>query len=424
MKILVTGATGFIGKALAVRLLRGGHQVVACVHRSTNQYLPPGVDVIAVDFMRDTDEDAWLARLVGVDAVINAVGILRETRHASFAFLHYRAPQALFRACHTLGVKRVIQISALGADGQAQSKYHRSKKAADDALRGSDLDWTIVQPSVIFGSGGASTSLFLRLTSMPLVPLIGNGEQRMQPLHIDDLSVLVMILLEQRQAIKQTIAAVGPTPVTMCEMLSTYRKLLHLGPARFVKIPLMFMRGVARIGDILHAGALSTETLNMLLRGNTASAQAITAILGYAPRPLHDFIPPQDAPTNRLRAQWAWLRLPLLASIAIMWFAAGMVSWFYARDEGLALLANLGFSPRIAALVFMSACGLNIALGLATLFKPRSWLWLLQLGTVVFYTGALTLLAPGLWSDPFGPLVKNLPLAALLLTLAITETRD
>ena len=234
MKILVTGATGFIGKALAVRLLRGGHQVVTCVHRSTNQYLPPGVDVIAVDFMRDTDEDAWLARLVGIDAVINAVGILRETRHASFAHLHHRAPQALFRACEISGVKRVIQISALGADGQAQSKYHRSKKVADDALRGSDLDWTIVQPSVVFGSGGASTSLFLQLASMTLIPLVGNGEQHMQPLHIDDLSVLVMILLEQRQAIKQTIAAVGPTgddvrnavylPQTVAPRAGTFRQ--------------------------------------------------------------------------------------------------------------------------------------------------------------------------------------------------------
>ncbi len=75
-------------------------------------------------------------------------------------------------------------------------------------------------------------------------------------------------------------------------------------------------------------------------------------------------------------------------------------------------------------LAFIGACGLNISLGLATLFKPGRWLWLLQLGVIAFYTGALTLAVPGLWLDPFGPLIKNLPIAALLLSLAATEARN
>ena len=424
MRILVTGATGFIGAALITGLLRNGHQVLACVHRISAKRLPSNVEVMAVDFMRDTDERTWLPRLAGIDAVINAVGILRETRGASFAELHHLAPQALFRACEIAGVKRVIQISALGADEQAVSHYHRSKKAADDALRACNLDWTIVQPSVVFGSGGASTRLFLRLASMPLIPLVGDGEQRMQPLHIDDLTAFVIQLLERGCAIKQTIAAVGPTPVTMHEMLSTYRTALNLGQARAVKTPLTLMRAVARVGDVIRAGALSTETLNMLLQGNTASAQAITTVLGYAPRPLGDFLAPRNADTQRLYAQWAWLRPLLLMGIATMWLAAGTVSWVYAREEGLALLTKLGLAPEIAMLAFIGACGLNISLGLATLFKPGRWLWLLQLGVIAFYTGALTLAVPGLWLDPFGPLIKNLPIAALLLSLAATEARN
>ena len=425
MKILVTGATGFIGAALIAGLLQNRHQVLACVHRSSaKRLLPSSVEIMTVDFMRDTDERTWLPRLVGIDVVINTVGILRETRGASFAEVHHLAPQSLFRACEIAGVKRVIQISALGADGQAVSHYHRSKKAADDALRACKLDWIIVQPSVVFGSDGASTRLFLRLASMLLIPLVGDGEQRMQPLHIDDLTALVIQLLERSCAIKQTIAAVGPTPVTMREMLSAYRKALNLGRARVIKTPLMLVRAVARVGDVIRAGALSTETLNMLLQGNTASAQAITAILGYAPRPLGDFLAPRHADTQRLYAQWAWLRPLLLMGIAAMWLAAGTVSWIFAREESLALLAKLGLPPEITMLAFISACGLNITLGLATLFKPGRWLWWLQLGVMAFYTGALTLAAPGLWLDPFGPLIKNLPIAALLLSLAVTEARD
>lgn len=424
MRILVTGATGFIGAAICVDLLQHGHQVVACVHRSGARRLLPNVEIMTVDFMCDTDEGTWLPRLAGIDVVINAVGILRETRGASFAELHHLAPQSLFRACEIAGVKRVIQISALGADGQAVSHYHRSKKAADDALRACNVDWTIVQPSVVFGPGGASTKLFLRLASMPLIPLVGDGEQRMQPLHIDDLTALVIQLLERPCAIKQTIAAVGPTPVTMREMLFTYRKALGLRQTRLVKIPIALMRLIARVGDVIRAGALSTETLNMLLHGNTASAQASTTILGYAPRPLGDFFAPRQADAHRLYAQWGWLRPLLLTSIAMMWLAAGTVSWIYAREEGVVLLAKFRLAPEMAMLAFISACGLNITLGLATLFKPTRWLWLLQLGVMMFYTVALTLVAPELWLDPFGPLIKNLPIAALLLSLAATEVRN
>ena len=191
MRILITGASGFIGSALAAALARRGHEVVACAHQRD-----PQAPALRVDFMRDVTEADWLPRLKGIDVVINAVGILRETNTGQFDALHHRAPAALFRACQTAGVTRVIQISALGADDGATSAYHRSKKAADDELRKLDLDWSILQPSVVFGSGGASTRLFLLLASLPLIPLIGPGNQSMQPIHIDDLTALLVKLIE------------------------------------------------------------------------------------------------------------------------------------------------------------------------------------------------------------------------------------
>ena len=209
MRILVTGSTGFIGASIVAELQNRGHAVVACVHHADNSRLPAGTRVIEVDYMRDLTADAWLPRLAGIDVVINAVGILRESAQATFAELHHLAPRALFQACEQSAVRRVIQISALGADKDATSRYHRTKRAADNYLRGSNLDWTILQPSVVFGPRGASTLLFLGLASQPLIPLVGRGEQRMQPLHIDDLVSMVLRLIEHRLGLKQTIVAVG-----------------------------------------------------------------------------------------------------------------------------------------------------------------------------------------------------------------------
>lgn len=416
MRILLTGATGFIGSSIMVALQNNGHEVIACVH-CTKLRLPAGTHAIVVDYMRDLTAAAWLPRLAGVEVVINAVGILREGTQTAFAELHHLAPRALFQACEQSGVGRVIQISALGADAGAVSRYYHTKQAADNDLRASTLAWTIVQPSVVFGPRGASTLLFLRLASLPVIPLVGRGEQRMQPIHIDDLVAMVIKLIEHGRAIKQTVVAVGPVAISMRTMLAVYRKSLGLGKAIMLPVPLVLIRLAARAGDVLKNGALSTETLRMLLNGNTGPVAETQAILGYAPRALNDFITMDVANTLRVQAVWSWLRPLLLASIAMVWLMAGVMSWVFAHDQGLALLAMLGLSSDLAAGVFITACSVNIILGVATLLVPGRGLWWTQLVVMVVYTFTLSWVAPALWVDPFGALVKNLPLAVVLLGL-------
>ena len=415
MRILITGATGFIGSALAAALAHRGHTIVKGVHRGTREE-----NILAVDYTHDLNATDWLPRLQGVDAVINAVGILRESKQASFDALHHRAPAALFQACATAGVKRVIQISALGADENARSSYHLSKKKSDDILRQLNLNWTILQPSIVFGMGGASTRLFLGQASMPVTPLVGHGEQTLQPIHIDDLTELVIRLLENESGIRQTIHAVGPSPITLREMLASYRAQLGFGTPHFVMTPMPLIQLAARLGDVLKMGALSTETLAMLQRGNTGDAQNISQVLGQLPRPLSQFICKPESLAWRAHAILFWLKPLLQSSLSAMWISAGLLSALFAQQLGLDLLMRLGLNAPTAKIAFASACLLDVALGIACL-RPSRALWFLQLAVIVFYTAALSMSAPGLWLDPFGPLVKNIPLVALILGLIALE---
>lgn len=424
MRVLVTGASGFIGSALCTALGRAGHRVVACAHRNRPARLPGDPEILAIDYTCDTQPCAWEPRLAGVEVVINAVGILRESRSLSFADLHDRAPRALFAACEQAVVKRVIQISALGADACASTQYHLSKKAADDRLRASSLDWTIVQPSLVFGPTGASSRLLLALASLPVIPLAGRGDQCLQPIHLDDLATLVLHLSTERVGIHETIEAVGNEAVTFKELLRAYRQALGLGPARFLSVPMTFMGVAGRVGDITRHAVLGSETLAMLQRGNIGSPLRLARILRRPPRALAEFIPAGQATAARCSALASWLRPLLRVTLAVMWIAAGMVSAVFAQDTGLALLGTLGLTPLLAETGFAAACTLNVALGLATLVRPGPRLWLAQLLVMLFYTGALSWVAPELWADPFGALVKNIPLAAVLVALWSTENEN
>ncbi len=417
MRILVTGATGFIGSALIDGLLLRGHALVVCIHARNERRWSDRVSYIAVDFMCDTDEAVWIPRLDGVDAVVNAVGILRESADADFKRLHTDAPVALFRACEMVGVERCIQISALGANAEALSAYHRSKHSADEALRVTSLAWTIVQPSLVIGMQSGSTRLFATLASMPLMPLVGRGHQLVQPVRIADLVELIIGLLEKGVGVHETVVAVGPRALMLRELLQGLRENMGLPRTLFLNVPIPVIRLAAKFGDCVGHGALSGETLSMLMQGNTAPTEQTCSVLGRPPRYALGFAANNDSVALRTRALDSWLRPTMHFVLAMMWITAGIVSWVYAKELGLELLGKLGIPDVLTLPVFIASCGFNLVLGVLSLFHPSRRLWMVQLFVVLFYTLALTLVSPTLWHDPFGALVKNLPIMVVLIGL-------
>lgn len=408
MKILVLGASGFIGGHLVRKITQAGHEVFLGARRVAGLR-----NAVAVDYSRMTESHHWRSVVQGMDAVVNAVGIIRERGSDRFGLLHETAPRALFQACEAAGVRRVLQISALGADQAARTRFHLSKKRADDFLIGSDLQWSIVQPSLVFGAEGASSRSFLLMAALPVMPLPGNGEQRIQPIHIEDLCSLVLRLIEEVPARRTRVFAVGPRAVSFRELLETLRSQMGLGRTLALHIPLALVRLV-----------IGRETLAMLLRGNTASSSEIERILDRPLRDVRDFVTGREAQYLRARAKLDWLLPMLRASVAATWIVSGVVSLgFYPISESLQLLARVGLAGSFASFALYSSALLDIALGVGVFAWRSPWLWRAQLALMAVYTVLLTVFIPELWLHPFGPVLKNIPLAAAIALLHELEGR-
>lgn len=422
MRILLVGASGFIGRHLAQALLPA-HQVLWAA-RSPPTVPDPRLRHVPVDLLRDTCIGDWLPRLEGVDAVVNAAGLLRESGAQRFDAIHVAAPIALFDACARSGVRRVLQVSALGADEGARSRYHLTKKAADDHLRQLPLSFVIVQPSLVFGADGASAALFCRLAALPLRLLPGQGGQLLQPVHIDDAVDAIRRLIEASEVPPQ-LALVGPSPLPLRDYLAVLRAAMGLPPATAVPVPLPLVRVAAAVGERLPGALLDRETLEMLERGNTAPCDALARVLGRPPRPPSQFIAPgAERQALREHALLSWLLPVLRGSIALVWIVTGIVAaGLYPVADSLALLARADVHGGAAVLMLYGAAALDLLLGVLTLVVRRRWLWIAQIALILGYTLIITLYLPEFWLHPYGPVLKNLPMLAALWLLLAFERR-
>jgi uncharacterized protein YbjT (DUF2867 family) len=421
VRVLIAGASGFIGAHLARAATTAGHEVI-CGGRSATAS-PACAGHLALDYTAPA-RATLVNELRGIDVVVNAVGILRPRGAQTLEALHARGPRELFAAAAAAGVRRVIQVSALGAEPGALSAYHRSKSEADRALMTMPVDWAIVMPSLVYGPGGASARLFDTLASLPVIPLPSGGRQRVQPVHIDDVTAALLRLIESPVELNCIVQVVGAEPTTLADFLRSLRAAFGMRPVGSLAVPRSLMTAAARFGDHLPGAFLSRETLGMLERGSVGDPGALTRILGRPPLPVRAFVSSASRALARREAVLGWIAPLLRWSVAFMWLIAGIVSLGPQSGESLELLRRIGAPPTVAPVMLIGAAVLDIVLGLLTLLTRRiPLLWTAQILLVLAYTAIISVFLPALWLEPFGPVAKNVPILALLLLLRHLEER-
>jgi uncharacterized protein YbjT (DUF2867 family) len=270
MNVWLLGAAGFVGRQVAQALQAAGH---ALVRRPR------------VDMARATAASDWLPYLSGVDAVVNTVGVLRDSRRRPIWPTHASGPQALFDACAQAGVRRVVQVSALGIEGNPTA-YARSKRAADEHLlalaQSGVLDAVVLRPSIVVGEGGASSGLFRALARLPWLLLPAPVARGLaQPLRVDDLAAAVAACLcgEHRGVLELA----GPEVFTLQGLIAHWREAMGHAPARVALLPEAPSRWSARLGDAVPLTPWCSETLALLAQPNTADASTLSRLLGHTP---------------------------------------------------------------------------------------------------------------------------------------------
>lgn len=227
-KICVLGGSGFVGSAIVAKLDAAGYQVTVLTRRretAKHLFLLPNVNVVECDVL---DYHALNAVLRGVDAVINLIGILHQSRRLSFNTVHHQLPAQLAKICADLGIKRLIQMSSLRADENAPSQYLRSKAAGETALKAlqDKINITIFKPSIIFGRGDQFTNLFATLIKLLPVVLLAKPNAKFQPIWVEDVASCFVNSLENSDTYGQTYELAGPKVYTFRELLQKIMRVL------------------------------------------------------------------------------------------------------------------------------------------------------------------------------------------------------
>lgn len=288
-QLVILGGTGFVGSHLVPRLAADGHRIVL-LSRNREQHrelgVLPGVSVRSADVY---DDEVLRRQLAGADAVINLVGILNPHGRHTFQRAHVELTRRLIAACQTSGVGRLHQMSSLKA-GQGLSHYLKTRGEADALVKASTLDWTIYQPSVIFGPGDGLVCRFAALLRrMPVLPLARAGA-RMAPTWVGDVAdAIARCVAGNPSGQRHSFELYGPEVFTLGEIVRKIRDGAGLHTPILV-LPDSLGRLQAQCAELLPGKPFSLDNFRSLRTDSVGKIDGYAA-LGIVPQPFTAWLP-------------------------------------------------------------------------------------------------------------------------------------
>jgi NADH dehydrogenase len=301
--VTVLGGTGFLGHRIVKHLVREGVTVrVAVRHpervspalalRGTSRILPMAADI--------HDSSAVAAAVAGADAVVNAVSAYVEAGEVTYAAVHLEGARTVAEACARHGTGRLVHISGIGADPASSSAYIAARGRGELAVRRAFPPATILRPSVMFACDDVFLNALAGIaTASPLIPLIGRGQTRLQPVHADDVAAATCRSLRDPASAALTYELGGPDSYTLRQILELI--LTRTGHRRvFIGIPFAVAAPLARLLERLPSAPLTLAQVD-LLRSDNVPARDAPGLrhLGIQPHKLTDTIARLTVPDRR-----------------------------------------------------------------------------------------------------------------------------
>lgn len=428
MKILILGANGFIGSEVLIRLLSMGHEVTGLgrnIEHARQKF--SDANWLKSDLAAMTSADDWHDLISRHDAIVNCAGALQDGLSDDLAAAQERAMYALYEAALKAGGRSIVQVSARTDGIGSALPFLATKRRADEKLAASGLPYVILRPSLVIGRNAhGGTALIRALASMPLVLPLIHADSPAQTVAVADVANAVAGALTGEIPDGSDLDLASPERLTLEQLILLHRRWLGLKPAIVIHVPPALARPVTWLAD--GAGKfgwrspLRSTSMQVMSQGVTSGAPAstLTSRLTFLTA-----LQTLDAQPSGIQDLW-YARLYLLKPVVLVclslfWLLSGIIPLLQPSQVASHFLP---FMPIIMAkAITLAACLMDIALGIFVLLRPFARQALIgMMAVTASYLAGGTLLEPGLWLDPLGPLVKVLP--SIALTLVALATLD
>ncbi|NOU04645.1 MAG: SDR family oxidoreductase [Hyphomicrobiaceae bacterium] len=433
MRVLVLGAYGVIGTRVCGALIDQGHEVVGLGRSIARaQRRLPRVKWIAHDLRQLVTVDAWHGVLVGqrFDAAVNAAGVLQDGAQDDVRAVQEAAMLALFAACDDAGIKRFVQISATRAGDAASTDFMRTKGRADEALRGSTLDWVILRPGLVVATDAyGGTALLRALAALPVVTVLAYPESRMQTVDVDDVARAVVRAVGGDVPTRQTYDLVEADSHSLRQVVGAFRAWLGLAPQRVIVVPDVVARFAGRLADLTGQlgwrSPLRTTALEETRASVVGDAEPWRRLTGAPLASLDQVLMRRPSTVQDRWFARLFLLVPVVIGVlSLFWILSGLIG-FVNLDAAKRVLAASGLGDGVQSFLVVGGALVDVVLGGAILWRRQARTAAFGMIAVsVLYLMGGAIFAPHLWGDPLGPMLKVVPgMVLALLAVQLVDER-